>query len=190
MRRFTLVLASLLLIFLNGGGDLKAQVAPQLSTDETVYAYNIQFGSGKLELLNGTGANVTFGVNKIDLVEFKIVETTVEGYTGTDKLVKLIPTNKTGYEFPVSPNATNTNQAVLYRNAEVSGNLDVWVLFDNGDGRYRLKAYTNETRSFTAWSSGNVGVWAYDASNGAGFVKFWPANANAVDGVDIESGYY
>ncbi len=186
MKKITLLSLFLLLCGMMG---VKAQVVPQISTGETVYEYNIQFGSGQWTQVNGTGTNIKFNTNKTDLAKFKLVETTVDGYVGTDKLVKLIPTNKSGFEFPVSPNATNDDLAVFYRNADVTGNLDVWVLFDNGDGRYRLKAYTNENRSFTAWSNGNVGVWAYNANNGAGFVRFYPANANAL-GADITSGYY
>ncbi len=187
MRKITL----LIMLFLTMTGTIaRAQVAPKISSAEKVYEYYIQSGSSRWFQL-GSSTNVKFTGNSTpsDLAKFKLIEATVEGYEGTEQLVKLVPTNKTGYTYPVSPNNTTSDNAVYYRNEASTGNLDVWVLSHEGDNVYRLKAYTNQNRAFTAWSNGNAGVWAYNATNGAAKLIFHSASTHA-DDIDVTTGYY
>ncbi len=183
---------SLLLLFV-GVGTLKAQVEPQISTDETVYEYYMTSVSGKqLKVYSDNDSNVPGYDSNSDRARVKIVK------AGTDDqgdFYHIFVTNYDGHTSAVGTAATDVGTFVQYsgndatvtnitwRKKQKEGDTDCWY----------FSLVADDDVALTAYGSKKIGLYDYvnHLDNEAYRWKFYPANAKALGfDLDIESGYY
>ncbi len=179
---------SLFLFFL-GAVTAKAQVVPQISTDETVYEYYMTSVSGKQLNVYSDNDNNTPGYDSSsDRARVKIVKA---GEDAEGDYYYIYVTNYDGHTTAVGASAATAGTYITYggtnntwRKKQKDGDTDAWY--------FTLVA--NDNVAFTAYGSKKIGLYNYtgnNVNNQAYRWKFYPANANAMGiDLDITSGYY
>ncbi len=192
MKKITF-LWSLLLLFV-GVGAVKAQVEPQISTEETVYEYYMTSVSGvQLQVYSDNDANTLGYGSATERARVKIVSVETEAQ---DELYHIYVTNYEGHTAKVGASGTTNGTFITYggtnniwRKKQKEGDNNVWyfTLVDNEGNEY-------DNVAFTAFGSKKIGLYNYTGTldNQAYRWKFYPANDRAYgfEMDNIESGYY